>query len=519
MTVCSYSLKIPVNKDLWDGISRLSVLTTRAAQDLLDQCWTSEWIDKIASSSLKTYKVIGEKNVQLVQNGRIVYLPSRIRRGIAEWVGRTLRSQSIRKQCFNHLKLVLQDISLNQNLDKLIPQIFTTIKLRFGVYYKYQVLRQLVRMIKRWVFKYHLDIFLFEYTSLVHPKLINFIFPYAADDAQAIRLERKRNSLAVQMKLPKIDLCYEPKDWSWYSFTLEISDKLRTRLQGTRNLKPMKPDLRYKRLKSGLIYPILQIPWEFTDQKINYTFYYKKRVLAVDLGLVNLTTSVICEAGFQITPPFFYKRSSTVINKIERLYDVQSNIQKKLHTRRAHAPGQARHQQELTRIHSKLKRKRKEEVSLIVKTILQLAQSYGCPTLALEDLRLIQPPKGMKKWSRRLNNWFHGSLVDFLSFRAKLLGIKIQLVNPRGTSSYCPRCGSKGTKIIDSKSKKESQLGRYFHCKCCLFTGDRDYVGALNVYRLSESYLHKKFSLASSRTLLYRSTGPPLNRSSGTLLC
>ena len=518
MTVCSYSLKIPANKDLWKGISRFSSLTTKAAQEVLNICWTTVWIDKVSSSTLKSYKIIGEEQVQVVELGQMIYLPSRIRRGIAEWVGRTLRSQSTRKDCFNHLKVVLQDLDIKQNLDKLIPQVFYTIRLQFGVYYKYQVLRQVLRMIRRYTLKYNIDITLLEYTSLVHPKLSNFTFPYGADDTQALKMEQKGNSLHLEMKLPQVDQPYGPKDWSWCSFTLAVPPKIAVKLQGTEHSAPKKPDLRYKRLKSGLLYPILQVPWECTNQRIDYTFYSKKRVLAVDLGLVNLTTSVICEAGSQITPPIFYKRASTVLNKIERLYELQSSIQKKLSKRRAHAPGQARRQQELTRIHSKLKRKQKEEVSLTVKHLVQLAQYYGCSMFALEDLRSISPPRGMKKWSRRLNNWFHGELYEFLTFKATFQGLKVKLVNPRGTSSYCPRCGKKGTKVVDSESKEPSPFGRYFYCQHCLFTGDRDYVGALNVYRLYDSYCHKKYSMASSRTVLYTSIGLPLNRSSGILL-
>ena len=518
MTVCSYSLKIPANKDLWKSISRFSLLTTKAAQEVLNVCWTPAWIDKVSSSTLKSYKIIGEEQVQIVERGQMIYIPSRIRRGIAEWVGRTLRSQTIKKDCFNHLKVVLQDLDIKQNLDKIVPQVFYTIRLRFGMYYKYQVLRQVLRMIKRYVLKYNVDIALLEYTSLVHPKLINFTFPYGVDDAQAMKMDQKGNSLHIEMKLPQREQLFGPKDWSWYSFTIEIPPKIAVKLQRTEQSVPKKPDLRYKRLKSGLLYPILQVPWECTNQRIDYTFYSKKRVLAVDLGLVNLTTSVICEAGSQITPPIFYKRARTVLNKIERLYELQSTIQKKLSNRRAHAPGQERRQQELTRIHFKLKRKRKEEVSLTVKHLVQLAQHYGCSTFALEDLRSISPPRGMKKWSRRLNNWFHGELYEFLTFKATLHGLKVKLVNPHGTSSYCPRCGKKGTKVVDGESKKSSPFGRYFYCQHCLFTGDRDYVGALNVYRLYDSYSHKKYSITSSRTLLYRSIGLPLNRSSGILL-
>ncbi len=50
-----------------------------------------DWLTRLGTSRTKAYKVVNEKQVQLVQAGRMLYLPSRIRRGIAEWVGRTLR--------------------------------------------------------------------------------------------------------------------------------------------------------------------------------------------------------------------------------------------------------------------------------------------------------------------------------------------------------------------------------------------------------------------------------------------
>lgn len=519
MSVRAYPLKIPANERIWNGISILSRLTKEAAQDLIDQHWTYEWIHKLESSSLKAYKILGEEKVQLVKEGRILYVPSRIRRSIAEWAGRTLRSQSSRIKCFEHIKVVLQDIDSNQKLDNLVPQIFYSIRLRFGVYYKYQLIRQLLRMIKRWTIKYRVDITLLEYTSLVHPKLNNFTFPYAVDDNQAIKIIRKGNVLEVEMKLPKSNRSYSIKDWEWMAFPIEIPKKIVKKLACAKDQEPKRPDLRYKVLKSGMIHPMLQFAWEFENKKLNYSFYHKKRVLAIDLGLVNLSTSVICEAGLQITPPIFYKRSGTVIEKIERMYEVQSRIQKKISKLKEHAPGQTRRRNELARIHAKLKRKRTQEISLLVKHFLALVEEYGCSTIVLEDLRSIKTPKGNRKWSRRLSNWFHGKIHDTVSDKANVIGIKVKTVNPRGTSSYCPRCGKKGNKIKDPESKKVNNLGRYFYCANCCFLGDRDYIGSLNIYRLYRSYTQKKYSLSSSRTVLYKSIGHPLNRSSGKILC
>ena len=49
--------------------------------------------------------------------------------------------------------------------------------------------------------------------------------------------------------------------------------------------------------------------------------------------------------------------------------------------------------------------------------------------------------------------------------------VPIVFVNPRGTSSTCPRCGA-----------KLSYIHRLAVCKKCRFKTDRDTIGALNIY-------------------------------------
>lgn len=515
----SYTFKIETHTEVEQGIQILSSITSNAANELLKQNWTIEWITQLGASPLKAYKIIGEHQVQLVTEGRLLYLPSRIRRGIAEWVGRTLRSHYKKLNCFLHVRDVLQLIDLQGNLNIIVKQVSLSIYLQFGVWYRHQLIRQILRMLRYWSLNHHVDIYTIPYTTLIRPTLINFIFPYAVDDDQAIKIIASRKEIKVKMKLPKTDLMYSRTDWHWVQFTVKIPEKIQKRLLKSSTIHPNKPDLRFKKLKSGLVIPILQFSWDFNKEKLNYVFYKKKRVLAVDLGLVNLTTSVICEAGLQITPPHFYKRTGNFIQRIEHRYTLLSNIQKKKDRLPIHAPGQRKRENEVSRIHAKLTRIRKQEVSLLTKHLLELAQQYGCSSIVLEDLRAIQPLKNRKKWSRRLSNWFHGLLAHTLSYKAELIGIALKFVNPRGTSSYCPRCGCQGQKIENPSTKKVNTLGRAFYCQNCLFVGDRDYVGSLNVYRLYESYSRKNYSLSSSRPVLYQSNRHPLNRSSGNSLC
>ena len=94
----------------------------------------------------------------------------------------------------------------------------------------------------------------------------------------------------------------------------------------------------------------------------------------------------------------------------------------------------------------------------------------------LEDLRAYDPPKNRRKLSRKLSNWLRGSLYETLLYKEKRVGIHIKRVSVYWTSSYCPRCGTKGQKIYDPSSKAVDNRGRFFSCPRCHYTADRDYI-------------------------------------------
>jgi len=239
------------------------------------------------------------------------------------------------------------------------------------------------------------------------------------------------------------------------------------------------------------------------------------RVLATDLGVLNLTTSVICEAGSQLSPPIFWSPSTTILQRIEQLYSHLAWLQRKLDRYHAHWCGQGRRRQELERLYRKLNRYREEILHLASNQLLETALRWQCTTIVLEDLRTYEPPKHRKKLSRKLSNWLRGALYDILSYKAKRFGIKVVRVNPRWTSSYCPRCGAKGEKISEPRSRQVIKRGRFFYCAACTYVADRDYIAAVNIYRVYQEHRKKRFSIKHAKPVPYMATGIPLNRPSG----
>lgn len=509
----SYTFKLPQTREFEKNISYFTTLTSQASTELLNALWSDKWIDRLVSSTLPAYKIINENQVQLIEAGRMVYLPSRIRRGIAEQVGRILRSQYKSKQCFEDVRSVVQSIGLIGNLDDLVRKTALSIQFLYGRYYRWQMIRKTLRMLRYWGLKRKLDIWLIPYTVLVRPKITNFYFPYAADDGQSIQYEYTSGILHASVKVPSCACPYTKQDWIWSSVTITVPDVIQQRIQKSVTSQPHAPILLLQHLKGGLVVPTLQFAWDFPDGMLKHQLVVPKRVLAVDLGLINLATSVIFDAGYQISQPLFYRVPIPRLQKIERIYSHIRYLKKKIARLPVHAVNQGKRLVETTRLQNKLNNKRSFELHSLVKYFTGLMHDYGCQTIVFEDLRSYEPPKGFKTLSRRLSEWFRGSLVTLVDQESQFYGWKVHRVNPRGTSSYCPRCGGKGLKVRSSKSVVQNNYGRQFYCPHCHYRADRDYIGALNIYRMFACLPAKKYHIVHAKSVLYMSTGLSPNRS------
>ncbi len=514
----AYPLKLPQTPAFRRQVDWLRDLVLQASQRLLDQLWSDLWLGILASSKNKAYKVVGEKHVSLTCNELQLYLPSRIRRIIAEQVGRILRSQAERKDCYYEVLEVVQTTGVEGNLDSLVKTVAITLVKFHGKYYKRGIIRQILRTFRRYHYKFGLDFTILTqipYTQIVKPNIHSVVLPYSVDDGfngQVIKIEQSKQLLTVQLKLP---VCHQPlhaKDWQWYEFRLKIPEKIYQRTQSsTSNLHL--PSLRYMTLKSGLTLPFLEFAWSNNPEPLPPR--NQNRIMATDLGLINLTTSVICEAGSQISPPIFWNPDKTILHKIEQFYHHISRIQKKLDRYPEQWLGQGKRFQERDRLYRKLNRYWKELLHLTSNQLLETANRWQCQTLVLEDLRTFEPPKNKRKLSRKLSTWLRGSLFEILIYKAKRAGITVKRVNSSWTSNYCPRCAQKGLKITEPILRKENKKGRFFHCPHCSFTADRDYIAAVNIYRMYQEQRKRRFSLKQAKPVSYTGTGIPLNCSSG----
>ncbi|MGG3443822.1 RNA-guided endonuclease InsQ/TnpB family protein [Bacillus nitratireducens] len=112
----------------------------------------------------------------------------------------------------------------------------------------------------------------------------------------------------------------------------------------------------------------------------------------------------------------------------------------------------------------------KNEDHKISRKIIDFAIYNNISVIRLEQLTNIrQTARTSRKNEKNLHTWSFYRLTQFIEYKATLVGIKIEYVNPAYTSQTCPKC-----------SEKNKAQDRKYNCKCG-FEKHRDIVGAMNI--------------------------------------
>jgi putative transposase len=119
-------------------------------------------------------------------------------------------------------------------------------------------------------------------------------------------------------------------------------------------------------------------------------------------------------------------------------------------------------------------RRVKEIYYKAVKRIIDKAKEADVKIIVMEDLKhLNRKDKGSRELNGRLHRWSYRRFQRILEYKAKLCGLHVKYVNPRGTSKTCPICGSE---------LEESSNGRRLRkCKRCGLEEDRDAIAVKNL--------------------------------------
>ena len=105
------------------------------------------------------------------------------------------------------------------------------------------------------------------------------------------------------------------------------------------------------------------------------------------------------------------------------------------------------------------------------RTLVDWAVRQGVGTVLVGDPKGITHQDAGVVHNRRLRTWRRTHLMAAIADKAERVGIRVERVDERGTSSTCPRCGLRAPK----------PSGRNFSCPHCGHAGHRDLVAAHNI--------------------------------------
>ena len=183
----------------------------------------------------------------------------------------------------------------------------------------------------------------------------------------------------------------------------------------------------------------------------------------IDLGVINLLTIAVdgerqtfAYSGRSALADWWYL--SHRINHLKSLAKRMNNRESTLEVRRLF----------------RLRRLRlRQYVNTIVRCAIENVWTHGVSKLVMGDLTgiLTNGNSGRKAKTMTHNFWSHRFLMQRVIAVAEEYGISVELVDERGTSSTCPRCGS----------RRIGHRGRLFKCLECGLEAHRDTVGTVNI--------------------------------------
>jgi len=179
--------------------------------------------------------------------------------------------------------------------------------------------------------------------------------------------------------------------------------------------------------------------------------------IALDMNETNIT-------GVS-TNPHAYRWD---LSELRRIYWVYHEIR-----RRIQAIKGPRRKRLLRKYSRRLRNRTRDLCHKVSKAVVDTAEELRAGVI-MENLNGIKRKRMSRKMNRRLHGfWPVRRLQFYIEYKAKLRGLPIHYVNPKGTSSLCPICDSK---LVSN--------GRRLKCLNCRLEGDRDLIACLNILRM-----------------------------------
>lgn len=119
------------------------------------------------------------------------------------------------------------------------------------------------------------------------------------------------------------------------------------------------------------------------------------------------------------------------------------------------------------------------------KALVKYAVRVGARKIVVENLSNVRDNslKTHKSHRAMVHRWPYYGMRIKIAYKAENVGIALQVVDPKNTSTTCPCCGHVA---------RSNRNGLHFKCKRCLHRGDSDRIGSVNI-RLRSVFTEQDF--------------------------
>lgn len=148
----------------------------------------------------------------------------------------------------------------------------------------------------------------------------------------------------------------------------------------------------------------------------------------------------------------------------------QNKFQKRQFRARRKKLGKTKKQKAIDKLGNKEQRWMSGQDHKVSRQIVDFAISNQVSVIRLEQLQNIRnTARTSRKNEKNLHTWSFYRLAQYIEYKATMVGIKVEYVDPRYTSQTCPTCGERN----HAKDRK-------YRCSCG-YHAHRDRVGAMNI--------------------------------------
>jgi IS605 OrfB family transposase len=178
--------------------------------------------------------------------------------------------------------------------------------------------------------------------------------------------------------------------------------------------------------------------------------------VGIDVGLISFAT---LSDGTEIDNPRFFGAGEKELAKVQR----------KLSAAPKGTPERRKRRKVVARVHERIANRRSDFAHQVSR---QLVLAFGL--IVFEKLNVLGMVKN-GRLSKSIADAAWSQLISCTTSKAACAGRRVILVDPRGTSLRCSRCGE----VV-----KKTLAERTHHCHLCGLRLDRDHNAALNILRL-----------------------------------